>query len=241
MKRFVASVLLMLVCAFPAFADDALPTDEVDVPVPSSEPVEVTPPSEPVPPVEGPTMEEFLKEVNEVVSAAPQGDQVTQYVIQPGESGLAVFEVDDPAEAAALDALATVGSVYPGSWSGAVLDYFSRVMAQNPGKPYVAFRESRYLYSLYFGDGLTCSNGVFSGSGLSYLRYDSDSSSYVVHRGQGSLNVDASQAFAYSNLDPMYAAFAEERGAFYAQMGIFFACVALGLWVLSRILFRRRG
>ena len=65
-------------------------------------------------------------------------------------------------EAAAVQAANS--SVYPGTWSGSILDYFSAVMRQNPGKHYVAFRNSQYSYLLYYGDDLTFSDGVVSGS-----------------------------------------------------------------------------
>lgn len=215
MKRILAMVAVLVLLVVPIRAEDAAATPE----------------PEPTPTPYAPTMEEFLGEVSALVpysSAAPAVDENGMFIDPPAVS--AVPALDAPVAYAA-------GSVYPGSWNSGVLDYFAGVMQQHPGTPYCAFRESQYIYCLYFGKGVGFSGGTFSGEG-DYLRYNSYNSSYTISRGHGSFSVDGSSGFVYSNLDGRYAAFDGERRGFDASFLAFLGCIALGLWVLRRILFR---
>lgn len=211
MKRVIALAAVMLLLVVPICAEDAAPTPE---PTPYA-----------------PTMEEFLGEVSALApypSEVPAVDENGMFIDPPAVS--AVPAVDQPVAYAA-------GSVYPGSWNSGVLDYFAGVMQQHPGTPYCAFRESQYVYCLYFGKDVGFSGGMFSGSG-NYLRYNSYNGSYTISRGSGSFSIDGSSGFVYSNLDGSYAAFDGERRGFDASFLAFLGCIALGLWVLRRILFR---
>lgn len=220
MRRFIAFLAVLVVLIVPAYAEQ-LPEDET---------------AEPTPTPYAPTMEEFLWEVNQVVpypEAAPEVDENGMFLTPPVVSAVPDLEAASADEPVAYAA----GSVYPGTWNSGVLDYFGGVMLQHPGLPYCAYRESQYLYCLYYGKGLTYSGGVFSGSG-DYLRYNTYNGSYSISRGSGSLSIDGSSGFVYSNLDGGYAAFDGERRGFNASFLAFLGCVALGLWVLRRILFR---
>lgn len=219
MRRVIALLVVLVVLMVPVYAAE-----------------EPTPESEPTPTPYAPTMEEFLKELNQVVpypSEVPEVDEDGMFVNPPVVSPVPV-DAEPEGEPVAYAA----GSVYPGTWNSGVLDYFAGVMLQHPGLPYCAYRESQYVYCLYYGKGVTFSGGVFSGTG-DYLRYNTYNSSYSISRGNGSLSIDGSSGFVYSNLDGSYAAFDGERRGFNASFLAFLGCVGLGLWVLRRILFRR--
>lgn len=220
MKRLISLLVVLVALAVPVYAEEFPEDDPTPEPTPYA-----------------PTMEEFLWEVNQVVpysEAVPEVDENGMFVNPPAISPV-------PAVEAALEdapvVYAAAGLVYPGTWNSGVLDYFAGVMVQHPGLPYCAYRESQYVYCLYYGKDVSFSGGVFSGSG-DYLRYNTYNGSYSISRGSGSLSIDGSSGFVYSNLDGSYAAFDGERRGFNASFLAFLGCVALGLWVLRRILFR---
>lgn len=181
------------------------------------------------------SMSDLLEDVNEFIPPAISTPE-------PSDQPVADDQISDlPVSVMALDeaaALAAATGVYPGSISSTVLDYFSGVMLQNPGVPYVVYRADRYLYYLYFGEGISYSNGVFSGSGK-YVCYDSESS-YTISRGEGSVNVNGSSGFVYTNLAEDYAALSAEQEALGSKSIFFGLCVLLGLCIFFRIFFRSR-
>lgn len=138
----------------------------------------------------------------------------------------------------AIDAQAVNSSVYPGTWSGSILDYFSGVMRQNPGKHYVAFRNSQYSYFLYYGDDLTFSDGVVSGS-ADYVEYNYNNNNYVVTRGNDNVNINISSGVVYTDLNSAYGALEGASEITLQTVLLVSVLVCLGFSLLCRILFRR--
>lgn len=140
-----------------------------------------------------------------------------------------------------LDAIAVQAansSVYPGTWSGSILDYFSGVMRQNPGKHYVAFRNSQYSYFLYYGDNLTFQDGVVSGS-ADYVEYNYNNNNYVVARGNDNVNINISSGVVYTDLNSAYGALDGASEITLQTVLLVSVLVCLGFSLLCRILFRR--
>ena len=138
----------------------------------------------------------------------------------------------------AIDAQAANSSVYPGTWSGSILDYFSGVMRQNPGKHYVAFRNSQYSYFLYYGDDLTFADGVVSGS-ADYVEYNYNNNNYVVTRGNDNVNINISSGVVYTDLNSSYGALDGTSEITLQTVLLVSVLVCLGFSLLCRILFRR--
>lgn len=139
---------------------------------------------------------------------------------------------------AAVAVQAANSSVYPGTWSGSILEYFSGVMRQNPGKHYVAFRNSQYSYFLYYGDGLTFSDGVVSGS-ADYVQYNYNNNNYVVTRGNDNVNINISSGVVYTDLNSAYGALDGASEITLQTVLLVSVLVCLGFSLLCRILFRR--
>lgn len=140
-----------------------------------------------------------------------------------------------------LDAIAVQAansSVYPGTWTGSILDYFSAVMRQNPGKHYVAFRNSQYSYFLYYGDDLSFADGVVSGS-ADYVEYNYNSNNYVVTRGNDNVNINISSGVVYTDLNSAYGALDGASEITLQTVLLVSVLVCLGFSLLCRILFRR--
>lgn len=138
----------------------------------------------------------------------------------------------------AIDAQAANSSVYPGTWTGSILDYFSGVMRQNPGKHYVAFRNSQYSYFLYYGDDLTFADGVVSGS-ADYVEYNYNNNNYVVTRGNDNVNINISSGVVYTDLNSAYGALDGASEITLQTVLLVSVLVCLGFSLLCRILFRR--
>lgn len=156
-------------------------------------------------------------------------DQIIAY---DNGNALAVSDLD------AIAAQAANSSVYPGTWTGSILDYFSAVMRQNPGKHYVAFRSSQYSYFLYYGDGLTFADGVVSGS-ADYVEYNYNNNSYVVTRGNDNVNINISSGVVYTDLNSAFGALEGTSEITLQTVLLVSVLVCLGFSLLCRILFRR--
>lgn len=140
-----------------------------------------------------------------------------------------------------LDAIAVQAansSVYPGTWSGSILDYFSAVMRQNPGKHYVAFRNSQYSYFLFYGDELAYSDSVISGSG-DYVQYSYNNNNYVVSRGNDYVDINIGSGVVYTDLNSAYGALEGASEITLQTVLLVSVLVCLGFSLLCRILFRR--
>lgn len=187
------------------------------------------------------SLHDILAGVNELLEQSAsynaylaEGESEPQNEIIAYDNGNAV-EISD------LDAIAVQAansSVYPGTWSGSILDYFSGVMRQNPGKHYVAFRNSQYSYFLYYGDDLTYSDGVVSGS-ADYVEYNYNSNIYVVTRGNDNVNINISSGVVYTDLNSAYSALDGASEITLQTVLLVSVLVCLGFSLLCRILFRR--
>lgn len=177
---------------------------------------------------------ELLEHSSSYIAYLEEGEPEPENPIIAYDNGnaVAVSDLD------AIAAQAANSSVYPGTWSGSILDYFSGVMRQNPGKHYVAFRSSQYSYFLYYGDDLTFSDGVVSGSG-DYVQYNYNNNNYVVTRGNDYVDINISSGVVYTDLNPSYAALDGASEITLQTVLLVSVLVCLGFSLLCRILFRR--
>lgn len=187
------------------------------------------------------SLDDILAGVNELLE---QSSSYSEYLAEgepEAENQIIAFDNGNAVALADLDAIAvqaTNSSVYPGTWSGSILDYFSGVMRQNPGKHYVAFRSSQYSYFLYYGDDLTYSGGVVSGS-ADYVEYNYNNNNYVVTRGNDNVNINISSGVVYTDLNSAYGALEGASEITLQTVLLVSVLVCLGFSLLCRILFRR--
>ena len=187
------------------------------------------------------SLDDILAGVNELLEQSASYNAYLEESESEPQSEIIAFDNGNPVAVSDLDAIAVQAvnsSVYPGTWSGSILDYFSGVMRQNPGKHYVAFRNSQYSYFLYYGDGLTFSDGVVSGSG-DYVEYNYNNNNYVVTRGNDNVNINISSGVVYTDLNPSYAALDGASEITLQTVLLVSVLVCLGFSLLCRILFRR--
>lgn len=187
------------------------------------------------------SLDDILAGVNELLE---QSSSYSAY-LEEGESEpqneIIAYDNGNAVEISDLDAIAAQAansSVYPGTWSGSILDYFSAVMRQNPGKHYVAFRNSQYSYFLYYGSDLTYSGGVVSGS-ADYVEYNYNNNNYVVTRGNDNVNINISSGVVYTDLNSAYGALDGASEITLQTVLLVSVLVCLGFSLLCRILFRR--
>jgi hypothetical protein len=154
------------------------------------------------------SLDDILAGVNELLEQSSSYSAYLEEGEPEPENPIIAYDNGNAVAVSDLDAIAVQAvnsSVYPGTWSGSILDYFSGVMRQNPGKHYVAFRNSQYSYFLFYGDDLTFTDGTVSGSG-DYVQYNYSNNNYVVTRGNDYVNVNISSGVVYTDLNPSYAA-----------------------------------
>lgn len=187
------------------------------------------------------SLDDILSGVNELL------EQSSSYSAYLGESEsepenpIIAFDNGNAVALSDLDAIAEQAansSVYPGTWSGSILDYFSAVMRQNPGKHYVAFRNSQYSYFLYYGDGLTFADGVVSGS-ADYVEYNYNNNNYIVTRGNDNVNINIRSGVVYTDLNSSYGALDGTSEITLQTVLLVSVLVCLGFSLLCRIFFRR--
>lgn len=187
------------------------------------------------------SLDDILAGVNELLEqSASYSANLEENQSEP-ENPIIAYDNGNAVAVSDLDAIAVQAvnsSVYPGTWSGSILDYFSGVMRQNPGKHYVAFRNSQYSYFLFYGDGLTFTDGTVSGSG-DYVQYNYNNNNYVVTRGNDYVNVNISSGVVYTDLNPSYAALDGASEITLQTVLLVSVLVCLGFSLLCRILFRR--
>lgn len=187
------------------------------------------------------SLDDILAGVNELLEQSSsynayleenQSEPENPFVAYDNGNAVAVSDLD------AIAAQAANSSVYPGTWSGSILDYFSGVMRQNPGKHYVAFRNSQYSYFLYYGDDLIFADGVVSGS-ADYVQYNYNNNNYVVVRGNDNVNINISSGVVYTDLNSAYGALEGASEITLQTVLLVSVLVCLGFSLLCRILFRR--
>lgn len=187
------------------------------------------------------SLDDILAGVNELLEQSASYNAYLEENQSEPESPIIAYDNGNPVEVSDLDAIAVQAansSVYPGTWSGSILDYFSGVMRQNPGKHYVAFRNSQYSYFLYYGDDLTFADGVVSGS-ADYVEYNYNNNNYVVTRGNDNVNINISSGVVYTDLNCAYGALEGASEITLQTVLLVSVLVCLGYSLLCRILFRR--
>lgn len=187
------------------------------------------------------SLDDILAGVNELLEQSSSYSEYLEEGEPEPENPIIAYDNGNAVSVSDLDAIAAQAadsSVYPGTWSGSILDYFSAVMRQNPGKHYVAFRNSQYSYFLYYGDGLTFSDGVVSGS-ADYVQYNYNSNNYVVTRGNDNVNINISSGVVYTDLNSSYGALDGASEITLQTVLLVSVLVCLGFSLLCRILFRR--
>lgn len=187
------------------------------------------------------SLDDILDGVNELLEQSSSYNAYLEENQSEPENPIIAFDNGNAVALADLDAIAVQAansSVYPGTWTGSILDYFSAVMRQNPGKHYVAFRNSQYSYFLYYGDDLTFADGVVSGS-ADYVEYNYNNNYYVVTRGNDNVNINISSGVVYTDLNSAYGALDGASEITLQTVLLISVLVCLGFSLLCRILFRR--
>lgn len=187
------------------------------------------------------SLDDILDGVNELLEQSSSYSAYLEEGESEPENSIVAYDNGNAVAVSDLDAIAAQAansSVYPGTWSGSILDYFSGVMRQNPGKHYVAFRNSQYSYFLYYGDDLTFADGVVSGSG-DYVEYNYNNNNYVITRGKDNVNINISSGVVYTDLNSAYGALDGASEITLQTVLLVSVLVCLGFSLLCRILFRR--
>lgn len=187
------------------------------------------------------SLDDILAGVNELLEQSASYNAYLEESESEPQSEIIAFDNGNAVAVSDLDAIAAQAansSVYPGTWTGSILDYFSAVMRQNPGKHYVAFRNSQYSYFLYYGDDLTFADGVVSGS-ANYVEYNYNNNNYVVTRGNDNVNINISSGVVYTDLNSSYGALDGASEITLQAVLLVSVLVCLGFSLLCRILFRR--
>lgn len=187
------------------------------------------------------SLDDILAGVNELLEQSASYNAHLEESEPEPQSEIIAFDNGNAVALADLDAIAVQAansSVYPGTWTGSILDYFSAVMRQNPGKHYVAFRNSQYSYFLYYGDDLTFSDGIVSGA-ADYVQYNYNNNNYVVTRGNDNVNINISSGVVYTDLNSAYGALDGASEITLQTVLLVSVLVCLGFSLLCRILFRR--
>lgn len=187
------------------------------------------------------SLDDILAGVNELLEQSASYNAYLEESESEPENAIVAYDNGNAVAVSDLDAIAVQAansSVYPGTWSGSILDYFSGVMRQNPGKHYVAFRNSQYSYFLYYGDDLTFADGVVSGS-ADYVEYNYSNNNYVVTRGNDNVNINISSGVVYTDLNSAYGALDGASEITLQTVLLVSVLVCLGFSLLCRILFRR--
>ena len=187
------------------------------------------------------SLDSILAGVNELLEQSASYNANLEENQSEPEDQIVAFDNGNPVALSDLDAIAVQAansSVYPGTWSGSILDYFSAVMRQNPGKHYVAFRNSQYSYFLFYGDDLTFADGAVSGSG-DYVQYSYNNNNYVVTRGNDYVNINIGSGVVYTDLNSSYGALEGASEITLQTVLLVSVLVCLGFSLLCRILFRR--
>lgn len=187
------------------------------------------------------SLDDILAGVNELLEQSASYNAYLEESESEPQSEIIAYDNGNAVAVSDLDAIAVQAansSVYPGTWTGSILDYFSAVMRQNPGKHYVAFRNSQYSYFLYYGDDLTFSDGVVFGS-ADYVEYNYNNNNYVVTRGNNNVNINISSGVVYTDLNFAYGALDGASEITLQTVLLVSVLVCLGFSLLCRIFFRR--
>lgn len=187
------------------------------------------------------SLDDILAGVNELLEQSSSYNAYLEENQSEPESEIVAYDNGNAVAVSDLNAIAAQAvnsSVYPGTWSGSILDYFSAIMRQNPGKHYVAFRNSQYSYFLFYGDDLTFADGAVFGSG-DYVQYSYNNNNYIVTRGNDYVNINIGSGVVYTDLNSSYGALEGASEITLQTVLLVSVLVCLGFSLLCRILFRR--
>lgn len=187
------------------------------------------------------SLNDILAGVNQLLEQSASYSAVLENEESERQSEIIAYDNGNPVATSDLNAIAVQAansSVYPGTWSGSILDYFSAVMRQNPGKHYVAFRNSQKSYFLFYGDNLIFADGAVSGSG-DYVEYSYNNDYYIVTRGYDNVNINIGSGIVYTDLNSAYGALEGATEITLQTVLLVSVLVCLGFSLLCRILFRR--
>lgn len=187
------------------------------------------------------SLNDILAGVNELLEQSSSYNAYLEESQSEPEDQIVAYDNGNAVAVSDLDAIAVQAansSVYPGTWSGSILDYFSAIMRQNPGKHYVAFRNSQKSYFLFYGDDLTFTDGTVSGSG-DYVQYSYYNDDYIVTRGNDYVNINIGSGVVYTDLNSSYGALEGASEITLQTVLLVSVLVCLGFSLLCRILFRR--
>ena len=187
------------------------------------------------------SLDDILAGVNELLEQSSSYNAYLEENQSEPQSEIIAYDNGNAVAVSDLDAIAVQSvnsSVYPGTWSGSILDYFSAIMRQNPGKHYVAFRDSQKSYFLFYGDDLTFVDGAVSGS-ADYVQYSYNNDNYIVTRGNDYVNINIGFGVVYTDLNSAYGALEGASEITLQTVLLVSVLVCLGFSLLCRILFRR--
>ena len=187
------------------------------------------------------SLDDILAGVNELLEQSSSYSAYLEEDQSEPQDEIVAFDNGNAVALSDLDAIAVQAvnsSVYPGTWSGSILDYFSAIMRQNPGKHYVAFRNSQKCYFLFYGDNLTFADGIVSGSG-DYVQYSYNNDNYIVTRGNDYVNINIGSGVVYTDLNSSYGALEGASEITLQTVLLVSVLVCLGFSLLCRIFFRR--
>ena len=187
------------------------------------------------------SLDDILAGVNELLEQSSSYNAYLEENQSESESEIIAYDNGNAVAVSDLDAIAAQApnsSVYPGTWSGSILDYFSAIMRQNPGKHYVAFRNSQKSYFLFYGDDLTFDDGAVSGS-ADYVQYSYNNDNYIVTRGNDYVNINIGSGVVYTDLNSAYGALEGASEITLQTVLLVSVLICLGFSLLCRILFRR--
>ena len=184
MRKLCLILSLLFLCSLSVFADDE---QTIDTPIQNIE-----------------------SEVTEDVPTDTQNNSTVEYTAVI-DSPVEVIPVKPEDYETSLRSVS--GSIYNGSFNSTAYNYFQSVLMNNVSSNYVAFRSSRYVYDLFYGDGLKFENGRFSGSGLNHCSYNIDTDYNIVTYDTSDLNISVGNGFCYSNLGDIYGSFTEVQTA----------------------------
>lgn len=181
---------------------------------------------------------DLIRKVDDYVSGSPSFSASSEYDAESSQSTVPqVTPTPTPAPAPAETPALMADVPYEGTISDSILAYFEGMAVQQAGDPYVLYRVDRYNYRYYYGANLVYSSGSFSGSGVSYVNYNSYDGDFS--RGSGNVDLIPGSYAIYTNMDEAYSSFPAERIVFYEKALLFSLAVLFVFAVLRLIFFRR--
>lgn len=125
--------------------------------------------------------------------------------------------------------MSNYGSIYDGSFSTSVREYFADMLTKIGNTDYVVFRQSQYIYRMVYADDLEWNGSRFTATSADYYTYDTRY--YTWNYGtEGSFSLTPGGAIVYSSLGP-YPVLGRETNYSY---GLLFVAVLFLLFTIYR-------